>query len=141
LREAIDAYDAGLAAASPAELTGAGSADYYLRRAGLESVIARRMADRVVVSIHRGLLAGATLEQIADATGISSAEAAGRWRSWAEGQRRLEQQLPGLGLSERDYRRVGAVIGAGAAAGSEADPLVPGYGRAGAMTQIGSPHP
>ena len=54
LREAIDAYDAGLAAASPAELTGGGDVGYYLRRAALETVIAQRMAARAAASIHYG---------------------------------------------------------------------------------------
>lgn len=117
LREAIDGYYAGLAAASAAELAGAGSAAYYLRQAALESVIAERMAACAAVSVHRALLAGATLAQVADATGVTSAEAAARWRSWADGQRRLGQQVPGLGLSEGEYRRAAATAGRGAASG------------------------
>jgi len=112
LWEAIDAYDAGLAAASPAELAGRGSAGYYLRQAALEAVIAQWMAAQAAASIHYGLLAGATPVQIADAMAISSAEVAGRWRSWADGQRHLELWCPGLGMSEGDYRRVAAVLGA-----------------------------
>ncbi len=136
LREALDAYDAGLAAASPAQLAGAGDAGYYLRRAALETVIAQRMTARAAASIHCGLLAGAALAQIADATGMSSAEAAACWRAWADGQRQLGQRCPGLGVSEREYRRAAAVVAAGAAAGS-----LPGSGHAGGRTRIGSPHP
>lgn len=131
LREAIGAWCAGLDAASAAELAGAGGAGYCLRQAALESVIAQRMAARAVVSIHRALLAGATLAQVADVAGMTCAEAAERWRSWADGQRRLGRQVPGLGLSEREFLRAAAVIEADAAA----------CGHAGGKTQIGSPHP
>ena len=93
LPEAIDSYRAGLSAATAAELAGAGSAAYYLQQVALESLIAQRVAVRAVVSIHHGLLAGATLAQVAEAAGMSSAEVAARWRSWADGQRRLEQQV------------------------------------------------
>lgn len=111
--EAVGAYRAGLAAASPAELAGSGSAGYYLRQVALEAVIAQRMAARAAASIHYGLLAGAAPAQIADAMGVSSAEVAGRWRCWAGGQRHLELWCPGLGLSAGDYRRAAAVLEAG----------------------------
>jgi len=136
LREALDAYDAGLAAASPAELAGAGGVGYYLRQAALETAIAQRMTARAAASIHYGLLAGATLAQIADATCMSSAEAAACWPAWADGQRHVGQRCPGLGVSEREYRRAAAVVAAGAAAGS-----LPRSGHAGGRTRIGSPHP
>jgi hypothetical protein len=132
LREAIDAYDAGLAAASPAELAGAGDAGYCLRQAALETAIAQRMAARAAASIHNGLLAGATLAQIADATGMSSTQAAACWRAWADGQRCLGQRCPGLGVSEREYQQAAAVVAAGS---------LPGSGPAGGRTRIGSPHP
>lgn len=117
LREAIDVYYAGTAEGVAVELAGADDACYWLRQAALESVIAQRMAVRAVVSIHRALLAGATLAQVADAASMTCAEAAERWRSWADGQRQLRQQrqqVPGLGLSEAEYLRAAAVIGDGA---------------------------
>jgi hypothetical protein len=112
LREMAEAYFA-------AELAGDGSAAWCLRQAALESVIAERMAVRAMVSMHRALLAGAALAQVADAAGVSCAEAAERWRLWADGQRELGRQVPGLGISERDYRRAAALIGA--------DPAGPGH--------------
>ena len=133
LREALDAYDAGLAAASPAELAGAGGVGYYLRQAALETAIALRMTARAAASIHYGLLAGATLAQIADVTGMSGTQAAACWRAWADGQRRLGQRCPGLGVSEREYQRAAAAAGEGAGAGRLA-----GCGRDNA---IGSPRP
>lgn len=114
LREAIDVYYAGTAEGVAVVLAGADDAGYWLRQAALESVIAQRMAGRAVLSIHRALLAGATLAQVADASGMTCAETAERWRSWADGQRQLRQQVPGLGLSEADYLRAAAVIGDGA---------------------------
>ena len=101
LREMVDSYFAG-------ELAGDGGPGWLLRQAAL----AARMAARAVVSMHRALLAGASLAQVADAAGASSAEAARRWKSWADGQRELGRQVPGLGVSERDYLRAAAVIGA-----------------------------
>ena len=114
LREAIDVYYAGTAEGVAVELAWADDARYWLRQAALESVIAQRMAVRAVLSIHRALLAGATLAQVADAAGMTCAEAAERWRSWADGQRQLRRQVPGLGLSEAEYLRAAAVIGDGA---------------------------
>ena len=124
LRETVEAY-------FDAELAGDGSAGWWLRQAARESVIAARMAARAAVSVHRALLAGATLAQVADAAGVSRAEAAERWRSWADGQRELARQVPGLGVSERDYQRAAAVISADLA----------GSGQTGRETRIGSPHP
>jgi hypothetical protein len=124
LREMAEAYFA-------AELAGDGGAAWCLRQAALESVIAERMAVRAMVSVHRALLAGAALAQVADAAGVSCAEVAERWRLWAEGQRELGRQVLGLGISERDYRRAAALIGA--------DPA--GAGAYGRETRIGSPHP
>jgi hypothetical protein len=115
LREALDAYDGGLAATSPAELAGAGGVGYYLRQAALETAIAQRMMARAAASIHCGLLAGATLAQIANATGMSSAQVAACWRAWAAGQRRLGQRCPGLGVGEREYQRAAAAAGEGPA--------------------------
>ena len=131
LREAVDAYFAGVAESIAVELAGADDAGYWLGQAALESVIAQRMAARAVLSMHRALLGGATLAQVADAAGLTCAEAAGRWRSWADGQRQLKQQVPGLGMSEHDYLRAAAAAG----------DLAPESGDAGAERRIGSPRP
>lgn len=124
LRGTVEAY-------FDAELAGDDSAGWWLRQAARESVIAARMSARAAVSVHRALLAGATLAQVADAAGVSNAEAAERWRSWADGQRELARQLPGLGISERDYRLAAAAVSADA----------PGSGQTGRETAIGSPRP
>jgi hypothetical protein len=129
LREAIEAWYDGLAAEGAGELAGGGSAGHWLRQAALESLIAQRMAAWAVVSIHRALLAGATLPQAADAAGITCAQAAERWRSWADGQRQLRRQVPGLGLGEDDYLRAASVIEADAAAAHREMPA--GCGHAG----------
>lgn len=122
LREAIDVYYAGTAESVAVELAGTDDAGYWLGQVALESVIAQRMAVRAVLSIHRALLAGATLAQAADAAGMTCAEAAERWRSWADGQRQLKRQVPGLGLSEHEYLRAAAAAGAGSAVRAETEP-------------------
>lgn len=137
--EAMDAFHARSAAASAAELTGGGSAGYYLRQAAVEAVIEHRMRVRCAVSIHRAVLAGARAAEIGHVLGGGCGEVAGRWRAWAEGQRRLEGRWPGLGISREEYDQVAAVLEA-------AD----GPAGAGGLTQcscrdadeqIGSPHP
>jgi predicted nucleic acid-binding protein len=107
LRETVEEY-------FDAELAGDGSAGWWLRQAARESVITARMAARAAVSVHRALLAGATLAQVADAAGVSRAEAE-RWMSWAGGQRELARQVPGLGVSGRDYQIAAAAVSAGLA--------------------------
>ena len=62
--EAIDVYDRELAASSVEELTGGGSAAYYLRRAALEAVI----ADRVRACGTINLLTGASIFQLCQIT-------------------------------------------------------------------------
>jgi hypothetical protein len=115
--EAMDAYRAALITASVDELSGRGDAAYYLRQAALETVIARRMFVGATISIHRALLSGLSVEEIAHVLGTSPAEVAERWCSWAEGQVLLNAHCRGLGLSQREYDQAAAAIGA--ASGSE----------------------
>jgi hypothetical protein len=137
--EALDAYRAEIAAASIDELTGHGSAAYYLRQAALEAVIEQRMRIRCSISIHHALLAGVPVREIAHVAGVSCEEAAERWRGWADGQRRLQQRFPGLGMSRGEYGRAAAGIeNVGPAGGSGRFTQCTCPGMDG---QIGSPHP
>ncbi|HSL09616.1 MAG TPA: hypothetical protein VK887_16805 [Pseudonocardiaceae bacterium] len=138
--EAMDAYRAAFAAASADELTGRGSAAYYLRQAALETVIARRMRVRAVISIHHALLTGVSLGEIAHVLGNSRRDVAQRWRAWADGQLRLNTQCPGLGLGQREYDQVAAVIGA-EVSDQGSDGGLGGCACQGMDTQIGSPRP
>lgn len=56
------------------------------------------------VLVHHAVVAGATWQQIAAATGTSPDEARQAYREWAEGQRQLRRQFPdgtiGLGDDE-----------------------------------------
>jgi hypothetical protein len=117
-------------AATVAELTGGGSAAWYLRRAALEAMIERRIAVHSVISIHRALLAGALVPQIAQATGFSRSQIAARWVAWADGQVRLREQI-GTGMAREEYERAAAVVtGCGGAVPDEAvsadPPALPG---------------
>lgn len=138
---AMDAYRAAFAAASADELAGDGDMVYHLRQAALETVIAERMRVFAVISIHRALLAGASIAEIAHLLGSSPGEVAERWRGWADAQRELNRQFPGAGLGRRDHERVAAVLAAGRLRdGLEGE----GTGRCSCGsgdTQIGSPHP
>ena len=70
--DAARAYQAAFTAASAAELTGSGSAGYYLRQAALEAVIEEQMRVRCAISIHRALLAGAPAAEIAHVLGTTA---------------------------------------------------------------------
>jgi hypothetical protein len=107
---AIDAYRDVMLGASVADLVGAGSAAYYLRAMALESTIAEQMRVRVTVSIHQALAAGACLSEVAEATGLDTAQVARRWSAWAQGQRQLWADTGRFGLDEDVYARVMAVV-------------------------------
>jgi hypothetical protein len=122
LWEAVDAYQRAIDTATVAELAGGGDAAFHLRRAALEAVIERRMAVHAVISIHRALLAGAPVTQIAQATGLSRGQIAARWAAWAGGQVRLGERT-GLGMARQEYERAAAAItGCGGAAPGSAVP-------------------
>ncbi len=120
LWEAVALLQDAAGAATVAELTGGGSAAWYLRQAALEAVIERRIAVHAVISIHRALLAGAAVPQIAQATGLSRSQVAARWAAWADGQVRLRERI-GTGMAREEYERAAAVVtGCGGAVPDEA---------------------
>jgi Glu-tRNA(Gln) amidotransferase subunit E-like FAD-binding protein len=111
-----------------------------VRQAALETVIAWRMRIRATISIHHARLAGVSVSEIAHVLGSSHADVAQRWRDWAQGQLHLNAQCPGLGISQREYKAVTAVIEAGPSdQGGEAG--LGGCACQGMDTQIGSPRP
>jgi hypothetical protein len=106
--ETVDAYQGAMGRATAAELLGGGDAGFYLRMAALETAIARCAAVRAVISIHRALLAGAPVAQIAEVTGLSPDQVAARWAEWAGGQVRLRER-GGTGMTREEYERAAAV--------------------------------
>jgi hypothetical protein len=109
LWEAVAAYRGVVDAATAAELLGGGSAAFYLHRAALETAIADRAGVYAVISIHRALLAGAAVGQVADVTGLLADQVAARWTQWADSQVRLRGRA-GTGMSREEYGRVAAVL-------------------------------
>jgi hypothetical protein len=105
--EAVDAYRGAMGGATAAELSGGGDAGFYLGAAALETAIARRAAVHAVISIHRALLAGAPVAQIAEVTGLSPDQVAARWAEWADGQIRL-REWAGTGMTREEYGRAAA---------------------------------
>jgi hypothetical protein len=131
LWEAVDAYQGAVGAATVAELTGGGSAAWYLRLAALEVVIERRMAVRAAISIHWALLAGASAAQIAQATGLPAGQVAERWAAWAGGQVRLRERM-GVGMAREEYQRAAAALTAGGDCGGAVAvclPVLPDMGK------------
>lgn len=135
--EAMVAYRAAFAAATAEELAGQGGAAYHVRRVALETMIAEGMRVCAVISIHRALLAGASVGEVAHVVGSSPAEVAERWHGWVDGQLRLNTQCPGLGVSRREYDQVAAALRAGSSAGSTGEVVCRDC--RGESTQIGSP--
>jgi hypothetical protein len=140
---AVEVLQRDFAAASVAELTGGRGAGYYLRQAGLEMAVADRMRVRAVISMHRAVRAGASVAELTQATGLSCEQVAARWRGWADGQRRLGEGCPGLGISAGEYDQVAAVLAESLSTVDQErgpvvhrDPAGPWCGR-----QIGSPGP
>jgi hypothetical protein len=109
LREAVDAYQEAVDAATAAELAGDGDAAFCLRLAALEAAIARRAAVRAVISIHRALLAGAAVRELVEVTGVSADQLAEWWTGWADGQVRLREQA-GIGVDLEEYDRAAAAL-------------------------------
>lgn len=138
LREAPEAFDAALAASSARELAGGGDAGSCLRQVALQNAVADRMRIGATTGIHRALAMGAAPAELAHVLGASVAEVAGRWRTWARGQRRLRDQCPGLGLGRDEYEQVAAVL---ADAGDNGPGQLTGCSCRGEDAQIGSPHP
>lgn len=138
LREALEAFGAAVAASGARELAGGGDAGYYLRQVALQNVVAERMRIGATIDIHRALVAGAAPAGVAHVLGVSVTEVAGRWRAWAEGQRRLRDECPGLGLGRDEYQQVAAVL---AGAVDNDCGQFTGCSCRGEDAQIGSPHP
>ena len=137
-REALEAFGAALAASSARELAGGGDAGYYLRQVALQNAVAERMRIGATIDIHRALVVGAGPAEVAHMLGVSVTEVAGRWRTWAEGQRRLRDWCPGLGLGRDEYEQVAAVL---AGAGDNGPGQFTGCSCRGEDGQVGSPLP
>jgi hypothetical protein len=90
----------------------------HLEMLALGEVIARHY--RHPSQVHHTVMAGATWEQIAAATGGDPGQARQAYRDWAEGQHQLRQDFPGgiTGLGDHEYA---AAIKAAGAAGPEED--------------------
>jgi hypothetical protein len=75
----------------------------HLELLALGEVIARHYRHPALV--HHAVLAGATWEQIAAATGGDPDQARSAYAQWAEGQHRLRREFPGgsIGLSKEEH--------------------------------------
>jgi hypothetical protein len=138
LREALEAFDAALAASTARELAGGGDAGYCLRQGALQNAVAGWMRIGATIDVHRALVAGAAPGEVAHVLGVRVMEVAARWRTWAEGQRRLRDWCPGLGLGRDEYEKVAAVLAG--AAGNDPGQFTGCSCRA-EDAQVGSPHP
>ena len=104
----------------------------------MQNAVAERMRIGATIDIHRALVVGAGPAEVAHVLGVSVTEVADRWRTWAEGQRRLRDWCPGLGLGRDEYEQVVAVL---AGAGDNDCGQFTGCSCRGEDVQVGSPHP
>src|SRR5216683_1380903 len=83
----------------------------HLEMLALGEVLARYY--RHPARVHAAILAGATWEQIAAATGTSPDLARQAYRDWAEEQHRLRQQFPDeiIGLGDEEYAAALKAVG------------------------------
>jgi hypothetical protein len=86
-----------------------------------ELAVMSRLADWLLrwqpILIHRALLAGASVNELAVASGTEVAVVVSKWRRWAQGQRRLYESNGGpspsairLGLGPNEFDRVAALL-------------------------------
>ena len=75
----------------------------HLQLIALGEVMARHY--RHPAQVHHAVMAGATWEQIASATGGEAGQARQPYRQWADGQYRLRSEFPGgtIGLGDDEY--------------------------------------
>lgn len=75
----------------------------HLELLALGEAAARRL--RHPAAVHQAVLAGATWQQIGQATGGDADQARQSYRGWAENQQQLRQDYPGgtIGLGDEEY--------------------------------------
>lgn len=62
------------------------------------------------INIHRALLAGATVAEVAAASGLDPFEVSVRWREWSDGQRHLHEQIPSVPVALDEFDRVAEIL-------------------------------
>lgn len=62
------------------------------------------------ISMHRALLRGASIEEVAAAAGVEFREATRMWREWSDGQRSLQREKPYLPDHTAEYDQVDELI-------------------------------
>src|ERR1700755_2518649 len=73
-------------------------AEHDLDEVATMSVLADRFRGWIPLGMHRAMLHGASLNQVAAAAGVAPVEAAAMWREWADGQLHLRTTPAGAGL-------------------------------------------
>lgn len=86
--------------------------DDELAEVAVMSGLIHRLTSWRPIHIHRAILAGAGVDQVAAAFGGTVSGVADAWASWAEGQRNLRRREGRWGVSDDEYERVAAVFAA-----------------------------
>lgn len=77
---------------SPETLT----VDAQLNELAVMSGLAFWMKTWLPIHMHRALMVGASVEEVAEACGLEFAEVTKAWREWSDGQRHLLEQVVGM---------------------------------------------
>lgn len=88
------------------DLSAASELDEVAVMAALASWLTRWLP----IHIHRSLIAGASIEEVAAAAGIEFSEVTRRWREWSDGQRQLQLTNRGTVDLSDEYDRVSELI-------------------------------
>lgn len=62
------------------------------------------------ISVHRALMAGASIEEVAEASGMQFAQVTNAWRTWADGQRSLQSEHANLPDHTGEYDLIDDLI-------------------------------
>ncbi|WP_163511396.1 hypothetical protein [Fodinicola acaciae] len=94
------------------ELAGYRSVAEELEELAVMSTLVSWLVRWSPITMHRALLAGATVEQVAAAAGDTVAAVAERWQRWAAGQRHLNQTNQKFGMPPAEYDKVAELLAA-----------------------------
>lgn len=87
---------------------------HELEELAVSSALRTRLERKLPYLVHVAVLAGATLSEVAAATGWAESEVLPRWRTWAADQVAVYRVSGRIGISEAAFSQVRDALGSGA---------------------------
>lgn len=107
----VDAYELARRWADTRRPGGDRPVEYELDELATMAALADWLTRWLPIHIHQALLGGASLEDVATATGLGVGDVVHRWVKWSDGQRRLwARGGPGVRDRSDEHDRVAALI-------------------------------